>query len=289
MINNITPLSTEEFRLIRDIIAEYCGIYFDERLKFIVQLRLNNRLIVHKMKDFREYYRLLKYDKNRDEELQTIIDILTVNETYFFRGSTQIEVFRREILPELKENKKAEKRISIWSAGCSTGEEPYTIAMCLLEDKDFASWDINIVGSDISQRVLKTARKGIYKQNSFRCTDEYFINTYFEKNENGEYLIKDRVKHLVNFSFLNLMDSYKVRLIGHVDIIFCRNVLMYFAPEARRIVAENLFDVLKGGGYLFLGHSESLMNITTKFRLRHLKADIVYQKPEGKIERIFLQ
>lgn len=282
MINNVIPLSTEEFRLIRDLISEYCGIYFDDRLKFIVQLRLNNRLSTHKMKDFREYFRLLKYDKNKDEELQTIIDILTVNETYFFRGGTQIEVFRNEILPELKETKKAEKRIRIWSAGCSTGEEPYTIAMCLLEDKDFADWDINVIGSDISQRVLKTARKGTYKQNSFRCTDGYFINAYFEKNENGDYSIKDRVRHLVNFSFLNLIDSYKVRLIGPVDIIFCRNVLMYFAPDARRIVAENLFDILKDGGYLFLGHSESLMNITTKFKLRHLKADIVYQKPEGK-------
>lgn len=279
--NNVIPLSTEEFRLIRDLIAEYCGIYFDDRLKFIVQLRLNNRLNIHRMKDFREYYRLLRYDKDRDEELQTIIDILTVNETYFFRGGTQIDAFRREILPELKESNRNQKKISIWSAGCSTGEEPYTIAMCLLEDKDLVSWDINIIGSDISQRVLKTARKGIYKQNSFRCTDKYFMNEYFEKHNNGEYVIKDRVKYLVNFSFLNLMDSHKVRLIRPVDVIFCRNVLMYFAPAARRVVAENLFEVLKEGGYLFLGHSESLMNITTKFRLKYLKTDIVYQKPYG--------
>jgi chemotaxis protein methyltransferase CheR len=279
MVNNLIPLSTEEFRLIRDLIAEYCGIFFDDRLKFIVQLRLNNRLDIHRMKDFREYYRLLKYDKNREEELQTIIDILTVNETYFFRGNTQVEAFRNEILPELKESKRDEKRIDIWSAGCSTGEEPYTIAMCLLEDMDLVSWDINIIGSDISQRVLSAARKGIYRENSFRCTDEYFIKTYFEKNKNGEYQIRDKVKHLVNFSFLNLVDSHKVKLIGPVDIIFCRNVLMYFKTDSRRIVAENLFNVLKAGGYLFIGHSESLMNITTKFSLRHLKTDIVYQKP----------
>jgi chemotaxis protein methyltransferase CheR len=279
MVNNLIPLSTEEFRLIRDLIAEYCGIFFDDRLKFIVQLRLTNRLYIHRMKDFREYYRLLKYDRNREEELQTIIDILTVNETYFFRGGTQIDAFRNEVLPELKERNREERRISIWSAGCSTGEEPYTIAMCLLEDDDFVSWDINIIGSDISQRVLSAARKGVYKDNSFRCTDKYFIDTYFERNENGEYRIKDKVKQLVNFSFLNLVDSYKVRLIGSVDIIFCRNVLMYFRPDSRKIVAENLFDVLRPGGFLFLGHSESLMNITTKFRLRHLKTDIVYQKP----------
>jgi len=279
MVNNLIPLSTEEFRLIRDLIAEYCGIFFDDRLKFIVQLRLTNRLYIHRMKDFREYYRLLKYDRNREEELQIIIDILTVNETYFFRGGTQIDAFRNEVLSELKERNKDERRISIWSAGCSTGEEPYTIAMCLLEDDDLLSWDIDIIGSDISQRVLSAARKGIYKDNSFRCTDRYFIDTYFEKNENGEYRIKDKVKQLVNFSFLNLLDSHKVRLIGPVDVIFCRNVLMYFRPESRRTVAENLFEVLRPGGFLFLGHSESLMNITTKFRLRHLKTDIVYQKP----------
>lgn len=279
MINSVIPLSTEEFRLIRDLVAEYCGIYFDERLRFIVQLRLNNRLAIHRMKDFREYYRLLKYDKDRDREIQEIIDILTVNETYFFRGGTQIEAFRKEILPEIKENKRSEKRISVWSAGCSTGEEPYTIAMCILEDMGFSGWDINIIGSDISQRVLKTARRGVYKQNSFRCTDEYFINEYFTKNEHGEYEIKEICKRLVNFSFLNLIDSFKVKLIGQTDVIFCRNVLMYFSPEARKIVADNLYDVLRKGGYLFLGHSESLMNITTKFRLRNLQSDIVYQKP----------
>ncbi|GAB4536253.1 MAG: protein-glutamate O-methyltransferase CheR [Thermodesulfovibrionia bacterium] len=279
MVNNVIPLSTEEFRLIRDLVAEYCGIYFDERLRFIVQLRLNNRLNIHRMKDFREYYRLLRYDKDRDREIQEIIDILTVNETYFFRGGTQIEAFRKEILPEIKETNRSQKRISIWSAGCSTGEEPYTIAMCILEDHGFAGWDINIVGSDISQRVLKTARMGIYRQNSFRCTDEYFINEYFVKNEHGEYEIKEICKRLVNFSFLNLIDSYKVKLIGQMDVIFCRNVLMYFSNEARKVVADNLYDVLRKGGYLFLGHSESLMNITTKFRLKNLQTDIVYQKP----------
>jgi len=279
MINNIVPLSTEEFRLIRDLISEYCGIYFDDRLRFIVQLRLSHRLNIHRMHDFREYYRFLRYDKDRNAEIQEIIDILTVNETYFFRGGSQIDAFRKEILPEIKETRRIEKRIGIWSAGCSTGEEPYTIAMCILEDPGFAGWDINIIGSDISQRVLKSARNGVYKQNSFRCTDEAFIKEYFVKNENGDYAIKEVVKRLVNFSFLNLIDSYKVKLIGQMDVIFCRNVLMYFSPEARKIVADNLYDVLKKGGYLFLGHSESLMNITTKFRLKNLQSDIVYQKP----------
>jgi len=281
MVDNLIPLSTEEFRLIRDLIADYCGIFFDDRLRFIVQLRLNNRLNIHRMKDFREYYRLLKYDKDRDVELQTIIDILTVNETYFFRGGTQIEAFRNEVLPELKENRRNERRINIWSAGCSTGEEPYTIAMCILEDEDLVSWDINIIGSDISQRVLSAARRGIYRDNSFRCTDDYFKKTYFDKVDGGEYQIKDKVRQLVNFSFLNLLDSHKVRLIGTMDVILCRNVLMYFKADARKVVAENLFDVLREGGYLFLGHSESLMNITTKFSLRHLKFDLVYQKPPG--------
>lgn len=279
MIDSTVLLSTEEFRLIRDIISDYCGMYFDDKLKFIVQARLNNRLKIHRLKDFREYYRFLKYERRRDEELQAIIDVLTVNETYFFRGGSQLIAFREEILPELRERNNGVKKLNIWSAGCSTGEEPYTIAVNIIEDGRFNDWDINILGSDISQRVLQVARKGLYRKNSLRCTEDYFTKKYFEEHENGEFLISEKVKRLVSFSSLNLLDSYKVRLVEPMDIIFCRNVLIYFAPDARKIVIENLFNVLKDGGYLLIGHSESLMNVTTSFVLRNLKNDIVYQKP----------
>ena len=272
-------LPTDIFRLIRDFIKDYCGIYFDDKSKYIVERRLNRRLKVHHMKDFREYYRLLMYDKKRDEELQEIIDILTVNETYFFREQNQLAAFSEEIVPELKEKNKDKKKIDIWSAGCSTGEEPYTIAMLMLENKGFEQWDINIVGSDISKRVLRVAREGVYRKNSFRATSQYFIKNYFQEQQSGNQKIADRVKSLVNFNCLNLLDPFKVKLIGKVDVIFCRNVLIYFDQAARKKVVENFFDILKEGGYLLLGHTESLINISTAFTLKHLKNDMVYQKP----------
>lgn len=277
----IIPLPIDVFRLIRDFLNDYCGLYFDDKSRYIVEHRLNRRLKIHHMKDFREYYRLLMYDKKREEELKTIIDILTVNETYFFREQNQLAAFSEEILPEIKEKNKETKKISIWSAGCSTGEEPYTIAILILEKGDFNDWDINILGSDISQSVLQTAREGIYKKNSFRATSPYFIEHYFEGQQNGALKIRDRVKNLVNFNSLNLLDPFKIELIGKMDVIFCRNVLIYFNQSARKRVVESFFETLREGGYLLLGYAESLINITTAFTLKHLKNDMVYQKPVG--------
>ena len=165
---DIIPLPTDVFRLIRDFLNEYCGIYFDDNAKYKLEHRLNRRLEIHHLKNFREYYRLLKYSEKCSDELKHILDILTVNETYFFREQNQLQAFRDEILPQLQNKNKDKKTINIWSAGCSTGEEPYTIAMLILEKGGFNDWDINIFASDISQRVLKVAREGVYQKNSFR-------------------------------------------------------------------------------------------------------------------------
>lgn len=275
----IIPLSEDAFRLIRDYLSDYCGLYFDEKSKPIFERRLNRRLKLNHLKDFREYYRLLLYDVKRDEELQAILDILTVNETYFFRGEAQMPAFRDEILPELKERNKGTRTINIWSAPCSTGEEPYTLAMLILENGGFSGWDINILGSDISQRVITSARKGIYRETSFRATEEYFLKKYFRDQEGGGTRISDAAKNLVNLNLLNLFDPYKTKLVNPMDVIFCRNLLIYFSQKAREKVVTNLYNALKEGGYLLLGASESLMNITTMFKLIHLKNDIVYQKP----------
>ena len=276
----IIPLSDDAFRLIRDYLSDYCGLYFDEKSKPIFERRLNRRLKLNHLKDFREYYRLLLYDLKREEELQSILDILTVNETYFFRGEAQIAALRDEILPELKEKNKNTKTLNIWSAPCSTGEEPYTLAMLILEDRGFSGWDINILGSDISQRVISSARRGIYRETSFRVTKEYYLKKYFKNEEGGGSRISDAAKNLVNLNLLNLFDPYKTRLVNPMDVIFCRNLLIYFSQPAREKVVKNLYNALKEGGYLLLGASESLMNITTMFKLKHLKNDIVYQKPE---------
>ncbi|HYA31932.1 MAG TPA: protein-glutamate O-methyltransferase CheR, partial [Thermodesulfovibrionales bacterium] len=240
--------------------------------------RLSRRLKLHHLGDFRDYYRLLLYDKRKEDELTAAIEVLTVNETFFFREKNQLKAFSDEILPEIGETNREKKKIRIWSAGCSTGEEPYTIAMLILEYGGLYGWDIEILGSDINQRVLTTARRGIYRKNSFRTAEPSLIRKYF-KEEDGSFLISEDVKRLVSFSCLNLLDPFKVRFMGQMDVIFCRNVLIYFDHPARKKVVENFHSNLVEGGYLLLGHAESLVNISTSFALRHLKNDMVYQKP----------
>jgi chemotaxis protein methyltransferase CheR len=277
--NDIVPLGEDVFRLIRGLIRDYCGLFFDDASRFVVERRLSRRVMTHHLDDFRDYYRLLLYDKKREDEFTAIIDLLTVNETYFFRELNQLKAFSEEILPELRNTRK-EKKLRIWSAGCSTGEEPYTIGMLILEYGNLRGWDIEILGSDINQRVLTTARRGAYRRNSFRCTEQHFIDKYF-KEEGGAFTISDNVKELVNFCYLNLLDPVRIKFISHMDVIFCRNVLIYFDHEARKRVIDNFYERLLVGGYLLLGHAESLLNISTAFSLRHLKNDMVYHKPSS--------
>jgi len=273
------PLGVEDFRLLRDLIKDYCGIYFDDQSRYILERRLSRRLEIRQLENFRDYYRFLLYDKGRDEELSIIMDNLTVNETYFFREQSQLKAFSEEILEEVMEARSKEKKVRIWSAGCSSGEEPYTLAMLMLEKGlPGKGWDLEIVGSDINQRVLQAARKGAYRKNSFRTTDNYYLKKYFEKEE-GFYRVKDAVKKYVNFSCLNLLDPVKTKLMGTMDVVFCRNVLIYFHTAARKKVIDSFHERLWENGYLLLGHAESLINISTAFVLKHLKHDVVYQKP----------
>lgn len=275
-----TPLSDDVFRLLRDLIHDYCGIFFDDGSKFLLQRRLNRRLEQRQLKSFEQYYHFLRYDRKRDEELAVLVDNLTTNETYFFREAPQLRAFSEEILPELRERLAGRKRLRIWSAGCSTGEEPYTIAIMLLESGDWwRDWEIEILGSDINQRVLHTARKGVYKKNAHRATSPEMLSRYFLDEGRGDYRIIDRVRELVSFSYVNLLDPYKTSLIRDLDVIFCRNVIIYFDREAKRKVIESFSEKLREGGYLLLGHSESLINISNAFVLRTLRNDMVYQKP----------
>jgi chemotaxis protein methyltransferase CheR len=274
------PLPDDVFRLLRDFIHGYCGIFFDDGSKFLLERRLARRLELHRLKSFEEYYHFLRYDRKREEELVALIDNLTTNETYFFRETPQLRAFSEEILPELRGRLAGRKSLRIWSAGCSTGEEPYTIAILLLESGDWwRDWQVEIIGSDINQRVLHTARKGVYKKGAHRATDPGMLAKYFITDEKGDYRIIDRVKELVSFSYVNLLDPHKTSLIGSVDVVFCRNVIIYFDREAKKKVIESFYHKLRDGGYLLLGHSESLINISNAFALRTLKHDMVYQKP----------
>ncbi len=274
------PLPDDVFRLLRDFIHDYCGIYFDDGSKYLLERRLSRRLEQRRLKNFEEYYHFLRYDRKSEEELVILVDNLTTNETYFFRESPQLQAFSTEILPELRHSLADRKVLRIWSAGCSTGEEPYTIAMLLLESGDWwRDWQVEILGSDINQRVLHTARKGVYKKSAFRATSPEMLAKYFVRDEKGDSRIIDRVKELVSFSCLNLLDPFKTCLISNMDTVFCRNVIIYFDREAKRKVIESFYHKLRDGGYLLLGHSESLINISNAFVLRTLKNDMVYQKP----------
>src|SRR5512146_68403 len=276
----ITSLPDDVFRLLRDFIHGYCGIYFDDGSKYLLERRLARRLELHRLKSFEEYYHFLRYDRKREEELTALIDNLTTNETYFFRENAQLRAFSEEILPDLRERLAGRKSLRIWSAGCSTGEEPYTIAILLLESGDWwRDWQVEIIGSDINQRVLHTARKGVYKKGSHRATDPRMLAKYFTLDDKGDYRVADCVKELVSFSYVNLLDPHKTSLIGGVDVIFCRNVIIYFDREAKKKVIESFYHKLRDGGYLLLGHSESLINLSNAFVLRTLKHDMVYQKP----------
>jgi chemotaxis protein methyltransferase CheR len=274
-------MSAEEFQLLRDCVYSHCGIFFDNDSKYLLEKRLARRLSALNLPTFRDYYHYLKYNRNKDQELMDIMDILTTNETYFFRESFQLKAFTDEIIPELLARKPegSWRTIRIWSAGCSTGEEPYTIAMLLHGIRELRDWKIEIVGTDISQRVLQHARRAVYGKSSFRATDEEYIKRFFVEQDDG-LKVCDEIRDLVTISHLNLFDVNRMVMLGRMDLIFCRNVIIYFDLAAKKRVIESFFNSLNDGGYLLLGHSESLMNVTTQFTLRHFKNDMIYQKPE---------
>ncbi len=272
-------MSDEEFRVLRDFINGHCGLYFDSPSRYLLEKRLSKRVQELQLSGFKEYHYYLRYDNKRDDELSCIVDVLTTNETYFFRESYQLNVLRDEILPELHAKKK-DKTLRIWSAGSSTGEEAYTIGIIILETGLFDEWDVEVVGSDISQRVLHVARRGAYSDSSFRVTSEEHKEKFFFDGDDGKRHVIDKVRNMVTFGMVNLLDSNRINLIPTMDLIFCRNVIIYFDLQTKKKVMESFYHKLHQGGYLLLGHSESLINISTSFKLKHLKNDMVYQKPD---------
>ncbi|MCB9601818.1 MAG: CheR family methyltransferase [Polyangiales bacterium] len=270
-------MTDEEFRLMRDLVNGYCGIAFGEDAKYVVERRLRERLQALGLSDFSEYYRHLRFHVDGDAELERAVDLLTTNETYFFRESYQLQAFERELLPELAERNAARKRLTVWSAGCSTGEEVYTIAMIVASMPRFEGWDVRIFGSDISRRVLQQARRGVYREASFRAMPLQHLR-YFDDTAEGRS-VRPEVRAMCHFGHLNLLEHGRTAIVGAVDVIFCRNVLIYFDPESRAQVVRTFFDRLVPGGYLLLGHSESLLRTTTDFELVHLRTDMVYRRP----------
>jgi len=276
---NEVKLQPEEFRLLRDLISGYCGLYFEESSLYFLERRLQNRLAEKQLSTFLDYYYLLLYGPEKDAELGKVVDVLTTNETYFFREPNQLKTFAEEIVPEVAERKKNRRSLRIWSAGCSTGEEAYTLAMLALESNALREWKVEIFASDISQRVLQTARKGVYTTSSFRSTDPYYITRYFHRVDSNLSQIDGEVKKLVSFGHLNLLQPEQWTILALFDIILCRNVMIYFNLESKKKMVENFHRKLDEGGFLLLGHAESLMNVSTAFILRHFRHDMVYQRP----------
>jgi chemotaxis protein methyltransferase CheR len=278
--SNRPAMSDEEFRLLRDIVYEACGILVRDEMKFVLEHRLAQRLEALGLTDFSAYHRYLRYDLNRRAELEAAVEALTTHETYFFREPLQLSAFTDELLPRLEKEHTASKRLRLWSAGCSSGEEPYTLAMLILESGRFKDWDVEIFASDISKRVLQLARRAEYGPSALRSTPLRLAEKYFEK-VGAKQKLKDEVREMVSFGQLNLIDPSGASLVPRADVIFCRNVLIYFDAPARKRVVRTLYEKLNEGGYLLLGHAENLIHLTADFELVHLKHDLVYRRPIG--------
>ena len=279
-------LRADEYRLLRDLVSDQLGIWFGPESRSSLERRLRERLAVRGLDSFADYYQLLKYSPLGAEEWEEAGDLLTTHETYFFREDYQLRAFSQELLPMLAA--KNRRRIQVWSAGCSTGEEAYTIAMLILESGLFEpadGWEIRVYGSDLSKKCIAAARRGVYGPASFRTTtDEAREKWFVPAPRQGESAaptlgVAPAVRELCHFTQMNLLDEERTQLVGRCDVIFCRNVILYFDAAARRRVTEMFYERLVPGGVLLLGHAESLLNVSTAFELLHLKEDLVYRKP----------
>jgi chemotaxis protein methyltransferase CheR len=276
-LNHHLELPDDVFRLLRDAIYKRTGMWFADNSKYLLQKRLSPRAQELNFDSFQKYFYFLQYDPRADTEYDQIYDLVTTNETYFFREPAQLAAFTEEIVPDIL-TRKGVKKIRIWSAGCSSGEEPYSIAMLLREAGWYDKAAFEIFASDINQTVLAKARRGQYRENAFRATDPALRERYFTKEADNSWKISDDIRNRISFGRLNLYDEPRVSLLGHLDVVFCRNVIIYFDDASKKVVVANFYNRLVEGGYLLLGHSESLISLSTQFKLRHLKNDMVYQK-----------
>lgn len=275
-------IGDDEFTNLRDFIYEQSGIFIADNRKYLLENRLVNRLKKLNLKSFGEYFYFLKYDAGRKKELNRLFEVVTTNETSFYRNPPQLKVFQDIILKEVldAQRKAGQKSLHIWSAGCSTGEEPYTLSIMLHEvlRTEIGSWNIRITANDLSEGVLQSARRGVYSEYALRTTPPEIIARYFQNEGEGRFRVKNEVRSLVQFGQINLSDRMQVKRIERSQIVFCRNVIIYFDEEMKRQVIGSYYDNLLAGGYLFIGHSESLHNLSRAFRPVHHPGAIVYKK-----------
>jgi chemotaxis protein methyltransferase CheR len=284
-------LTDEEFLLFQDFVLQNSGIFIDEPKRDQLRRALLARTTSMNLTGYSDYYKFLKYNPRGEEEFKELLNLITVSETYFFRDAKHFKTLRNHVLSKIIKRKQAEGNngIRIWSAGCSTGEEPYSIAITLVESlQPIQIWDIEILASDVSTKALKTAQEGVYSKWSLRSTDRSYIEKYFIQ-EGKKFILKDEIKKMVNFEYFNLIkEPFPLSKMGdYWDIIFCKNVTIYFKTESTKRVISNFYKSLQKEGYLFIGASESLYHISNEFELLEIDGNFIYQKPAKKvIERV---
>ncbi len=273
-------MTREEFTVLRDFIYEKTGIYFTETKTYLLESRLTNRLNELGLGSFEDYYYHLKYGAEKARaELANLFDVVTTNETSFFRNPPQLEAFKIILQKSYMNGSAPAGPLRIWSAACSTGEEPYTLAIILMEFMEAHRVNIpfTIFATDISSKVLESARKAVFSQYSVRNTDASVRRKYFTE-ESNMFRLKDSVKKTVKIDFMNLMDDAAYRMYRQMDFIFCRNVLIYFDEKMKKKVIDNMYECMKPKGYLTIGHAESLHNISRAFKPLVFPGTIAYQK-----------
>ena len=296
MASATIPITEPELKLLQTLVYQECGMYFDERRAHFLQDRLQRRLKACRLDTFYSYYRLLTSREGK-AELSALLEILTVNETSFFRNKPQLDLFQKQILEEMLHRKQDRRdwTLRLWSAGCSTGQEPYTMAMQVADALAYyylrnplpfdmptpkplipPPWRVEILASDISYSALRTAQEGTYTEAQMEPVDYMFRLRYFDKL-GDQYQVKRAVRELVHFDFHNLKTEF---LPQRNDFIFCRNVMIYFDEAEQRRLIDKFYRCLNPGGYLFVGHAESLFGLTDRFRMIHVNNGTAYHKIE---------
>jgi chemotaxis protein methyltransferase CheR len=272
-------IAQEDFQKFREFFYRKTGILFEDNKRYFVDKRLIERMLATGSESFRSYFTMLRFQTS-NEELQALTNAMTVNETYFFREAYQFDCMVNSLLDEVVAQKKPGQPVRIWSLPCSTGEEPYSIVIYLLEHwAKLDRYDVEILASDIDTEVLKAAARGVFSPRSVQHLPAAFLKKYFNHLPTGNYKIDPDLSGSIDFSRVNLLDPADTRRFRDIDVVFCRNLLIYFDDTSRRAAAETFYNAMSPGGFICLGHSESMSRISDLYRVRKFKDAIVYQKP----------
>ena len=264
----------------KQLISSHLGLYFPENKKYLLENRLRARLTALNCETFEDYYEYLQFDPKRKQEYVELVNIITTNETFFFRDQGQIDCLRLHLLPEIIERRSKERHLRIWSAGCSSGEEAYTLAMLLAEEFGLlSSWQIEIFATDISEQILMKAREGIYGDYAVRNIPPAWLKKYFTTAD-GQYTITALLRQHVKFATLNLFDDQQMHSMRHMDVVLCRNVLIYFDQLGRKKIVSGFHDALCEHGVLMIGFSESLNGVAHSFHAVPWNKTMLYYKSQ---------